>query len=180
MDYLSPEVWTGKLIIEPFMYTPSFNFTMANMVAYFIHRETSDGKATENFKDMNSRAYPLFKAGHIQYVFYKQFDCKILMKCTCIPEMKKGLMYNIRVSFNTSSDIVFAVCGCPAGRGPTCTCKHLGAFCYFLEEFCRNQQTSYSSSTSSLQQWNQQRKRSSGPRPLDGIKFVKSEYRKEK
>ena len=162
MDFLSHEVWTGnnwRLINEPFMYTPSFNFTRANMVAYFIHREASDGKATENFEDINSRAYPSFKAGHIQYIFYKQFDCKILMKCTCIPEMKKGLTYNIRVAFNTSSDIVFAVCGCPAGCGPTCTCEHLGAFCYFLDKFCRNQQISYSSSTSSsLQQWNQQRK----------------------
>ena len=107
------------------------------MIQYFIHRKASDGKATDNFKDMNSRAYPLFKAGHIQYVYHKVFDEQLLMKCTCYPEMKKTIMYNIRTAFEKSSDVVFAACGCPAGLGPTCSCKHYGAFCYFIEEFCR-------------------------------------------
>ena len=75
------------------------------------------------------------------------------MKCTCYPEMKKTIMYNIRTTFEKSSDVVIAACGCPAGLGPTCSCKYYGAFCYFIKEFCRNRSATalYASSTSSLQ-----------------------------
>ena len=41
--------------------------------------------------------------------------------------MKKNQIYRIRVVFD-DNDIVYAVCGCAAGAGPTCSCKHLGAF----------------------------------------------------
>ena len=55
---------------------------------------------------MNSRAYSFFKAGRIQYVYYKVFDEQLLMKCTCYPEMKT-IMYNIRTAFKKSSNVVF-------------------------------------------------------------------------
>ncbi len=68
-----------------------------------------------------------------------------------------------------------------AGTGPTCTCKHLGALCYFLEEFCRlRATTSHQSCTSTLQTWHQPRKRTSCPSTIDTIKFVKAEYGKIK
>ena len=151
------------------------------MLHYFIHREASDGMPNNDSKNLNTRAFPLFKAGHIQYVYYKKLDEKMLMKCSCLPEMKKTLSYSIRVAFTIcNSNIIFAVCSCPAGNGPTCTCKHIGAFCYFLEEFCRLNTVSYSSCTSSLQMWHQPRKRQSTPCTLNNIKFIKAEYGKEK
>ena len=114
-------------------------------------------------------------------MYNKVFDEQLLMKCTCYPEMKKTIMYNIRTAFEKSSDVVFVACGCPAGLGPTCSCKHYEAFCYFIEEFCRNRSATalYTSSTSSLQQWNQPQKRSSSPHPIESIKFIKAEYGKD-
>ena len=44
------------------------NFTVENMLHYFIHREASDGMPNNDSKNLNTRAFPLFKAGHIQYV----------------------------------------------------------------------------------------------------------------
>ncbi len=102
------------------------------------------------------------------------------MKCTCMPEMRKDITYTLRVIFNSTSDIMFAVCGCPVGHGPQCTCKHLACFCYFVEEFCRHGTINYSSATSSLQQWHQPRKRSSTPCTVNNIKFTKVEYGKVK
>jgi len=32
-------------------------------------------------------------------------------------------------------DVTAAVCGCPAGKGPSASCKHIGAPCYVLVEF---------------------------------------------
>ena len=36
-----------------------------------------------------------------------------------------------------SAKILYAEDGCPMGRGPTGSCKHIAAFCYALEEFVR-------------------------------------------
>jgi hypothetical protein len=103
------------------------------------------------------------------------------MRCTCLPEMKKDRSYIMRIVFNTTSNIELAVCGCVAGIGPTCTCKHLGALCYFLEEFCRLHSTSYESCTSSLQTWHQPtRKRAFSPCAASDIKFYKATYGREK
>ena len=191
MDYTLKECWDcddWKLIenIRHETQQVQFNFTMADMMQYFIHRQATDGLPINNFKDVNTKAFPLFKAGHIQYVHYREHNKIIFMKCTCMPEMKKDLTYRIRVVFQMFGDIEFAVCGCPAGRGPMCMCKHLAAFCYFIEELCRvhaispsGQPHEYMSSTSCLQQWHQPRKRSSSPCTLDNIKFTKASYGKE-
>ena len=52
------------------MQRTKFNFTMANMLEYFIHRKATDGSPTNDFKDVNTKAYPLFNAGHIQPVYF--------------------------------------------------------------------------------------------------------------
>ena len=62
-------VWTSagwSLLNEMnIMQTTKFNFTLANMLEYFIHRKATDGSPTNDFKDVNTKAYPLFNAGHI-------------------------------------------------------------------------------------------------------------------
>ena len=56
----------------------------------------------------------------------------VLIKCKFYAEMKKKNQFcPIKVA---ESDIVFSSCGCAAGLGPACSCKHLSALCYFLEE----------------------------------------------
>uniref|UniRef100_A0A1X7V9P2 SWIM-type domain-containing protein n=1 Tax=Amphimedon queenslandica TaxID=400682 RepID=A0A1X7V9P2_AMPQE len=105
------------------------------MLSYFIHRRALDGKPTNDFKDLNNKAFPLYKAGHIQNLVFKvnAFDRAILVKAQCRAEMKKNVVYNLRVSCDSgSSDITYATCGCPAGCGPTCAFKHLGALCYSM------------------------------------------------
>ncbi len=58
----------------------------------------------------------------------------VLIKCKCYAEMKKNQFYSIKIAFDSDSEIVFSSCGCAAGLGPACSCKHLSALCYFLEE----------------------------------------------
>ena len=86
MDLYYHEVWNGDRWKS---LNPKLNYTIANMMEYFMHREASDGNPTSNFKDIPSRAFSSFKAGHIQYVVHKEFDNKPLLKCSCIPDMKK-------------------------------------------------------------------------------------------
>lgn len=37
-------------------------FSISNILNYFIFRKACDGNATNDFKDINSKAFPLFKA----------------------------------------------------------------------------------------------------------------------
>ena len=94
-------------------------------------------------------------------------------------EMKNDITYTILIAFNSSSDIVYADCGCTAGHGQKCTCKHLASLCYFVKEFCHmTGAVNYSSATLSLQKWHQPRKRSSTPCTLNNIKFTKAIFGK--
>ena len=43
-------------------------FTVANMMTYFVTRKALDGRQANDFKTINSYAFPLFKSGHIQSI----------------------------------------------------------------------------------------------------------------
>ena len=43
-------------------------FDIGHMNAYFISRLVDDGLPANDYKDLHSDAYPLFKAGHIQSI----------------------------------------------------------------------------------------------------------------
>ena len=43
-------------------------FSLANMMAYFVTRKVCDGQNAADFKHLNNHSYPLFKSGHIQKI----------------------------------------------------------------------------------------------------------------
>ena len=156
-------------------------FTIANMTNYFIGRVAIDGKPAMDYKNMNSHAFPLYKAGHIQSILVEYRDTVYNVRCACLPEMKKDTLYEINISLDGSGDIVRASCACPAGAGPFGSCKHICALCYALEEFCRIKEVRPPEScTSQIQQWNKPRKRKLDACDVDDIQFVKYEYGKKK
>ena len=70
---------------------------------------------------------------------------------------------------------------CPAGRGPSGSCKHIAALCYAVEEFSHIHQVRDNlPCTSQLQIWNKPRKRTLEVAEVNDIKFVKLEHGKEK
>ena len=159
-------------------------FTIGNITHYFVTRITSDGKSGNDFKNINTRAFPLFKDGHVQNIMaYKSTSGDITYyQANCLPEMKKNTVYAIRIAINNrSGDVMYAQCGCAAGSGPTGSCKHIAAMCYALEDFCRiHQLRDHVSCTSQLQVWNQPRKRTLDSADVEEIKFIKMEYGKQK
>ena len=53
-------------------------------------------------------------------------------------------------------DVEQAECGCPAGKGPFASCKHVAALCYALEEFSHfGRVPEFLTSAEKLQEWNQ-------------------------
>ena len=154
-------------------------FTMPNMMTYFVMRKALDGRQANDFKNINSHAFPLFKSGHIQSIKICSDVAQHHYTCLCLPEMKKNTVYKIELRLDGCSDIISAKCECPAGIGPRGSCKHIAAFCYSIKEFVRIK--SLESCMDREQVWNHQpRKRRLQPREVTDIAFVKKEYGKEK
>jgi len=103
--------WKSLLDDQP----PEFN--IGNITGYFVSRLTAyDCKPSNDYKNLNKHAYPLFKAGHIQNIEVSIDSQHICYKCICLPEMKKGLLYKIYLTLSKqTSDIESASCDCPAG-----------------------------------------------------------------
>ena len=73
--------------------------------------------------------------------------------------MRKDRVYKLLLFLDLeSSDIVAANNGCPAGKGPCASCKHIGAMCFTLEEFIHFEHLpEFLTCTDQLQQWNRPR-----------------------
>lgn len=143
------------------------------MVTYFVCRTVSDGLPAGDFKAINNKAKGLYECGHIQNIQV----CSILsssslwVRSDCLPEMKKNEVYKIRISLSdTTYDLLSAECGCKAGKGPKESCKHIGALCYALVEFCKSGQLpEFRTCTEVLQQWNKPRPKKVEVIPVDEI-----------
>ena len=142
-----------------------FSFTNAQIINYFVVRTAVDGKPAADMKAINSSAMNLFRCGHIQDIRVCCEKCMVI-QAKCVPEMRKDRIYKLILFLDVeTSDIVAAECGCPAGRGPYASCKHIGALCYSLEEFSRfGHLPEFLTCTDQLQQWNRPR-----PKKLDII-----------
>jgi uncharacterized Zn finger protein len=49
----------------------------------------------------------------------------------------KTAKYEILIIIQFDGDICQASCGCPAGKGPKATCKHIAVAAYALDDFAR-------------------------------------------
>ena len=60
--------------------------------------------------------------------------------------------------YNSSYDVATACCGCPAGKGLTASCRHIGTLCYALVSFCRLKiLPDFVTPIERLQEWNRLR-----------------------
>ena len=63
----------------------------------------------------------MFRHGHIQKLEIARDD-EVNFRCDCLPEMKKNLKYNVKLSLCNNGEhegeIIFASCAYPAGKGP--------------------------------------------------------------
>ena len=132
-------------------------FTMAQILHYFVWRTAVDGLPNADSKSISESAMNLSQGGHIQQIMVNTTDDSLEFKGVCRAEMKKKAQYNIAFIISRATSVIaHAVCGCPAGKGPQATCKHIGAFCFTLEVFCRiGKLRDFVTCTDQLQVWHQ-------------------------
>ena len=89
--------------------------------------------------------------------------------------------YEIQMVLSPSAKILYTEDGCPLGRGPTGSCKHIAALCYALDKFVRLGFTRpFLSCTSRLQMWNQPQQKKLDSKNIYEISFERAEYGKVK
>ena len=168
-----------KLIDEDINVLPEF--TIENVLQYFIYRKENDGLERQDWKNFNSGGFKLFKEGHIQKVYVSDSTMNVYVKATCLPEMKKDRTYSLFLTIEKSSiNVSSAKCSCPAGKGPHGSCKHLAALCFAIEDFVKTRNIAFEQGeeacTSVLQKWNQPRKRRLESKKVEDITFSSLPY----
>lgn len=108
------------------------------MIFYFIETIATDSEKTSDFNSLCESSFQMFKDGHIQHIQVKKEFNTLIVKCNCLPEMKKDRVYGILLRLQQeTADIQFAKYKCVTVKGPKVTSKHVAAVCYCLEEFSR-------------------------------------------
>ena len=166
-----------SLSIKPIVNTLR-SFTMAEIITYFVEIIAADKQPTRDFKSLRESSFQLFKGGHVQKLVVKPGYETLIVKCSCLPEMRKDRVYNILLRLKErSAAIQFAKCDCVAGKGPKASCKHIAAVCYALEEFSRKFISEDElSCTEELMKWNQPRKRRLEPSRISELDFTVEQH----
>ena len=147
-------------------------FTNADIVTYFVMRKVCDGSSCTDFKSINQSAIDLFHCGHLQQVEIAESNATLWIQANCLLQMRKDRTYKVVLSLSSGKwDIIGASCGCPAGKGPRATCKHIGGLCYWLQSFCENgTMPEFFTCTQRLQEWNKPRGRKVESLPVTDLK----------
>ena len=113
-------------------------FTIENMMNYFIKTKSGDNEDNKDYKNLNSKAFGLFRHGHVQNIEVATSENGdiIHIRGECLPEMEKTLKYKLNVTMinsgEQSGEITYACYSpCPAGKGPFASCKHVPS-CFVL------------------------------------------------
>ena len=164
----SPQEESGKdlkLLFKTSAEMPKFS--NANIVNYFVNRTLIDGRPAGEFKSMNTYAENLLCYGHVQQIEINStaIHFTLWIRASCLPEMKDRI-YKLKLALNSQCDVIAAECGCPTGKAPHGSCKHIGALCYAFAEFCTlGIPPQFLTCTNRLQSWNKPRARKLHPIP---------------
>ena len=72
---------------------------MQNIVSYFIERKAKDYDSNKDYKNVSSKAFGLFRYGHIKKIELAFDNEKVNFKCDCLPEMKKDSKHHTKRKF---------------------------------------------------------------------------------
>ena len=122
---------------SPSIFPTLQNFSMSQVLNYFIEAVSADSKLKQDFKSLREWSFQMFKAGHVQDIRLKAGFRTLIIISSCLPEMRKDKIYSLMARIGVpTADIQSAKCECAAGMGPK-ACKHIASQCYALEDFVR-------------------------------------------
>ncbi|XP_065182559.1 uncharacterized protein LOC135813389 [Sycon ciliatum] len=147
-------------------------FSIFSLMDYFMCRKSSDGLDADDMRAVSSHSFGLYSKKYCRDGEVCLENGTVYFRGFCKAEMKTSMRYKIAMAMKRepSVRIIYASCECRAGIGPSASCKHIGAMCYGLEEFCRRGIfTGMTCSTSDLQAWSAP----PGKRRVSDMEFAK-------
>ena len=167
-------------------------FSLATILSLFLDSKQADGQPNANFKAVvgDNKAIRLFQAGYVSKLRFLRDKDKVYFAGQCQPEMRSATDYQIRFIVRSTPGVgnaaasvdkfLFSHCSCPAGKGPSATCKHIAAVLFALEEFCRLGLVKDTiTCTERLQQWNRPRSKKYAPMKVSEMDFRKCSLGKQ-
>lgn len=92
---------------------------------YVLYRQVADRESNKDVSAMK-KANKMVESAAVEALSYYRSGPQFFLTGIVNAEMRKHLSYNVKLVLNQSTgDIVNSACECPAGAGPTATCKHL-------------------------------------------------------
>ena len=58
-----------------------------------------------------------------------------MVRGDCAQKMRKDCVYKLIIHLGSDLNIISTQCGCPAGKGPIASCKHIGVLCHCILKF---------------------------------------------
>ena len=98
---------------------------------YVVFRQVS-GKESNDDLSAVEKAEKLVEAGAVQA---KDNSGSIFFSGIVDAEMKKKTKYNVKLRLKMNGEVENSECDCPAGEGPTATCKHVTASLITISKF---------------------------------------------
>ena len=93
------------------------SFTMGQIVSYFVEAIAADKQPAKDHKSLRESSFQLFRGGHVQKIEVKCGFQTLLVKCSCLPEMRKDRIYN-----KSCTNKSFSHCGNPTKKNPRHSC----------------------------------------------------------
>ena len=71
------------------------NFSMSQVLNYFIEAVSADSKLKQDFKSLRESSFQMFKAGHVHDICLKAAFRTLIIISSCLPEMRKDKTYSL-------------------------------------------------------------------------------------
>ncbi len=102
---------------------------------YFVTRQLKDSLPSGDIKGVEL-GKELLKSKRIQAIsIHLHHQDIIYFSGLVAAAMKKNLRYSIKLKVSADGQLINSECECPAGKGPTATCKHIACIALLLVEF---------------------------------------------
>ncbi len=139
--------------------------TEEHVQEYFVERQLKDTLPSSNVKGLEL-GRDLLNSKRVQAISVCEKLDSVYFTGMVAAAMKKRLSYSFKVRISKNGTIMNSDCECPAGKGPSSTCKHIACIALLLVEFKTNgNNLSEKTCTEVLQQFHKPKQTHKGPPP---------------
>lgn len=139
--------------------------TKEGIEEYFVSRQLKDALPSGNLKSLQL-GQDLLTSQRIQAISINLQDTGVYFTGMVAAAMKKKVSYSFKIKVSSQGELLNSDCECPAGKGPSSTCKHIACIALMLVQFKTDGEVAASKTcTEILQTFHKPKQVMKGPPP---------------